>query len=130
METVANIESGLGQFCGTEAYHRLTILPNLVATDGVAWLCKNAECFWLMDAIASYQGKCMKDPMLQDMQFWTLTQNTEDNTAVLICERDTGDVAIKQELEYSSFPLPEIKIWVEKGWAGREVMVAMLPSER
>jgi len=131
MMEVKEIQEGINHFHGTEAYHRIIMSRKLLATDGVAWLCENAESYWLMDAIASHQNKAMKDSMLQDMQFWTLTKNVDGNGAVLICERDTDDVAIKQEIEYSSFPLDEIKIWVEKGYVSEgEVMIAMLPSER
>ena len=128
MKTASEIQTGLNQFYGTEKYHRLTILPSLVATDGVAWLCKNAECFWLMDVVASYQKRAMKDPMLQDMQFWTMT--VKDGMGKVICERDEGDVFVTQKME-TNFPLDEIKIWVERGEAGgNPVMVAMLPNER
>ncbi len=35
----------LGQFTGTEGYHRL--LVNAVLTDGMKFLCEKAGCFWL-----------------------------------------------------------------------------------
>ena len=71
--------------------------------------------------------------MLRDMQFWTLS--VKDNSAALICERDEGDIVIRQNIEYTDFPLPSIRIWLEAGAAiidgtERSVMVAMLPSER
>jgi hypothetical protein len=121
MKSAQEIQDGLAQFYGTEQYHKLNAFSNLKATDGVAWLCQNADCFWLIDIICSYQKKCMKDQMLCDMQFWTLT--AKNNKGLVICERDTGDIAIKQVIDYTDFPLPEIKIWVENG-------VMMLPSER
>jgi hypothetical protein len=107
----------------------------MVHTDGVALMEKLCRAGWLVDAIASYQPKCRKDSMLQHMQFWTLTVDREAKTAVLTCERDTNDVAITQDIEYTDFPLSKIKIWVELGMAnfgrGSEAaMVAMLPSER
>ena len=128
MKTALEIEKELAYCCGTESYHR-TMRPDTVHTDGVLTLAQGADAFWLIDAIVSHQPTCMKDDSLRFMQFWTLT--VKDNSATLICERDTDDVAITQEIEYTDFPLDEIKVWVEKGWTdGREVMVAMLPSER
>jgi len=92
------------------------------------------KAWWLIDAIVSHQPKAMKDTMLRGMQFWTLNVH-DDHSATLICERDSGDVAITQEIPYSDFPLDEIKIWLEPGYTDigngpQTVMVAMLPSER
>ena len=122
IEEVEELESGLSGFYGTEGFHKLCILSDLLATDGVAYLCEKASCYWLFDAIASYQKACRKDAMLKDMQFWTLKVNLKKQSAVLICERDKGDVAFRQKIEYTDFPLSEIKFYVQN-------KVVMLPSE-
>jgi len=126
MITAAELQDALNQAIGTGHYYRWSpLFRNHVLTDGTNFLAENAECYWLMDAIASYHAKAMKDPMLQDMQFWTLT--VKDGKATLICERDTDDVAFKQEIEYTDFPLSEIKMWVER--ADQNTWVILLPSE-
>ena len=128
-ERMANsLKDALDQFIGTEAYHRLSPLHgDLVATDGVKYLCEAAECFWLLDAIASHQPRALRDRMLRDMQFWTLRVN-EDRSAVLEVARDEGDVAFHQDIEFTDFPLPEVRIWVApRGPA--DTYVAMLPDE-
>ncbi len=62
-----------GQFSmGTENYYRHSLVPNFLFTDGVKYLAENAECFWLIDIIASYQAMAKKDEALQAMQFWHL----------------------------------------------------------
>jgi len=131
MLTREQLESGLARFNGTDEYHAHWTKA-FVMTDGVKWLADNAEAHWLIDALASYQPQCMKDPMLKDIQFWSLICNHEhpaegtgrvSGTALLACERDEGDVAITQHIEWTTFPLPVIKLWVEHG-------VIMLPSER
>lgn len=126
------INDGLSNFYGTENYHLLSPLAKLVGlvtTDGVAWLAKNAGCFWLIDEIAAKQPDFKKDKYLRDIQFWTL--KVTGTAASLICERDEGKVAYTKEIPYTDFPLPEIRIWVEAGECGdKPVMVAMLPSER
>jgi hypothetical protein len=91
-------------------------------TDGVRFLAENAGAFWLLDVIASHQPRCRRDPMLRDMQFWTLKVNA-DKSAVVTCERDEGDLAFEQRIERTDFPLDGVRVWVEGG-------VAMLPSER
>jgi hypothetical protein len=39
---------------GTDHYYRFSILTPLVTTDGVMELALAAECFWLLDVIASH----------------------------------------------------------------------------
>ena len=115
-----NLETELSMFTGTQAYHRFSIISKLVMTDGVKYLCEKAGCYWLMDLIASYQQKCMRDSMLRDIQFWTLKVN--DSTGVVTCDRDTDDTAFKQNIPYTDFPLNEIKLYCTNG-------VILLPSE-
>lgn len=117
----------LPQFTGTEGYTRywmgLTFL-----TDGVKYLADTANCYWLLDAIASYQSELDKhaDPRLHEMQIWKLEVHA-DESASLICRAD-ADIppAVAQEIEWTDFPLPEIQIWVAVQDGQR---VALLPSE-
>ena len=128
METM-ELKTALEGFSGTEQYHQHGFFRGLVLTDGCAFLRENANCFWLLDLIGSYQPKCRADEMLRNMQFWTL--KVQGSKATLVCERDSGDVAITKKIGYTDFPLDEIRIWVEAGaCGGRSVMVAMLPGER
>lgn len=122
----------LGSYTGTEHYFKHALFPILVYTDGVKALMEAASAYWLLDAIASHQPQALKDPVLRDMQFWTLRQ--KGNGAELIGERDTGDVAITQDIPWTDFPfdaLKEAKIWVAPtSLDGRNtVWVAYLPSE-
>ena len=113
---VANLKN-LGHFTGTENYYRHGALK---LTDGVKFLADNGDCYWLLDVINSYQSQAKRDPALRYMQFWTL--NVEDGAGNVICERDSGDVAIRQRIPYTDFPLSSVKLYV----AGD---VVMLPSE-
>lgn len=129
MLKASEIISGLNNFYGTEEWHRWSpLFRGIVLTDGALWLAENAECYWLMDAIGSYQPECKKNEMLRDMQFWTLKVDLEKKSATLICERDTGDVAFTQEIEHTSFPLPEIKLYCAAG-GPQNTMVILLPGE-
>jgi len=137
MLSKAEIQNGLAHMTGTEAYHRLSPLHGrMVCTDGVAWLAENADCFWLIDIIASYQSRCAKDEMLRDFQLWTITcepaPEGKMRKATVKCERDTGDQnPIVQEIPMTDFPLDAFKFYVEPGeCGGKPVMVCMLTSER
>ena len=117
---ITELSNELNQFTGTNAYHRFSALSALKLTDGVKYLCDKAGCYWLMDIIASYQKQCRKDEMLQYFQIWIL--KVKDGKGVVICERDTNDVAIKQNIEYTDFPLNLIKLYCQND-------VIMLTSE-
>ena len=124
MMKASELENDLAQFNGTEKYYNYNLFGSKIfLTDGVKYLAENAQCYWLIDAILSYQPKCKKDKMLSQMQFWTLKTNTEKHKAILTCERDSDDIAFTQEIPYTDFPLNEIKIWIENG-------VMCLPQER
>jgi hypothetical protein len=129
-KTPDELAHALTQFTGTEHYYRywggLSFL-----TDGVRFVADEAHCFWLLDAIASYQQQLARHPderlqFLQFLQFWRLRVNT-DKTAVLTCVADSDEPpVVTQQIEMTDFPLPEIQIWV--GIEG-ERKIALLPSE-
>lgn len=129
-------ESDLAQFTGTSGYH--SHFTGMLYTDGVQYLAEQGQCYWLINAIASYQHKLRRDQYLVDFQLWILSVAMEgqrkypfieienDNGCVLTCWRDTPKEGIKpavsQQIEYTDFPLIELKLY-----ACRNVL--MLPSE-
>lgn len=127
MLNATEIQSGLAHFYGTEAYHRLSIFGGLIATDGVRWLAENAGCFWLMDEIGAAQAssKIKGNEGCQFIQFWTL--KVKDNKAELVCEEDTDKPVYSKKIPYTDFPLPEIRLYVQR--ADERTFVVMLPSE-
>jgi hypothetical protein len=125
---------------GTQRYHRLTV-GGLVCTDGVRYLAEQAGAYWLLNVIQSYQGQqaVRKAPF----QVWRLTVDLEAKTGVVLAYEDSDSAngvplvratgsggwprfvpgyLVRQELEYTDFPLPEVKVWVIDG-------VIMLPCE-
>lgn len=127
-------EQALEQFSGTTNYH-LHWTGKLSFTDGVRFLLEEANAYWLIDAIASYQNdsRILNDEMLRDLQFWKL--RVRQNKGVLICSADSGiQPAIVQYIEYTDFPLEKVSIWVERSgfMEGNNIcesMIAMLPGE-
>jgi len=126
-QTPEQLAEALAYFTGTEGYHRYWLgITSL--TDGVKYLADSAKCYWLLDAIGSYQPELAKhtDTRLHEMQFWTLKVNA-DKSAVLTCVADSGEPsAVRQRIESTDFPLPEIQIWVA---IEGERKIALLPSE-
>jgi hypothetical protein len=114
------IESTLAHFTGTESYYQHWT-GRLVYTDGVRFLANAARAHWLIDVIASWQARAHKDPALRDFQLWEVT--VIERRATVVCSRDAGDEGFRQEIPFTDFPLPSIKLYVEWG-------VLLLPSER
>ena len=124
MKNKQEILNGLSDFYGTEQYYKHPF-TGVLFTDGIRYMAESCGAFWLIDEIAFAQRlpKIRNDDKLQEIQFWTLT--VKDKSAVLTCERDEGDVAYRKTIDYTDFPLDEIKVWIEFG----EKPVMLLPSE-
>ncbi|MFM6191146.1 DUF6876 family protein [Planktothrix sp.] len=128
--------SDLSQFTGTETWYRH--FTGLLYTDGIQYLAEQAEAYWLIDAIASYQHQLKRDEYLAYFQVWVLSVAGEGERkypfllpedgykAVLTCWPDTPKEGVKsaviQQIEYTDFPLIELKLYVSDD-------VLMLPSE-
>lgn len=120
------LEAGLAQFTGTVAYHRWSPLcSNYVLTDGALYLATEAGAFWLMDAIASYWGKVKNDPDLLAFQCWEL--KVTGQSAILLGMNGNNEVKIRQSIAWTDFPLCSVKLFVERGEGGLNVI--LLPSE-
>ncbi|MDA2934976.1 hypothetical protein MYX82_11635, partial [Acidobacteria bacterium AH-259-D05] len=79
---------------------------------------EEAECYWLIDIVASYQPKLKQVPF----QLWEL-EVEKDNPGVVTVREDSGKPAlISQEIPYTDFPLEKIQLYCIDG-------VLLLPSE-
>lgn len=116
MQTITSAD--LERFTGTEQYYKNT-MSGLKNTDGVQFLAEKAGAFWLIDAIASYQGD--SKVKAEEFQLWELT--VENSKGVLTMKSDTDQpLIITQDIVFTDFPLPVVKFYLCNG-------VLMLPSE-
>ncbi len=115
----AELRAMLRSFTGTIEYHRHW--SGMRYTDGVEFLVERAKAYWLLDLIASWQLKALHDPWLSEFQLWELFVRP-DRTATAVCSRDSEDVAFRQEIKWTDFPLEYVKLYVEGS-------VVLLPSE-
>ncbi|PZD70208.1 hypothetical protein C1752_16672 [Acaryochloris thomasi RCC1774] len=124
MITAEALQQNLAHCTGTEQWHQHPL--GITYTDGIKILAEDAQCHWLIDAIASHQKsyQIIYNPDLQQFQLWLLTVN-EDKSAVLACYEDspsTCELVITQLIPMTDFILPEIKLYLEQG-------TLLLPSE-
>ena len=126
MKTVDEIKTNLAYAIGSESYTRHNT-GAFVFTDGVNQLREDADAFWLVDAIASYQHKFKK----VEFQVWEL-EVFADKTAVLTMKEDTNcPLLVEQKIHITNFPLDNIKFYVQLGSLDgyNPVFVLMLTSE-
>jgi len=121
--TPNQIKNRLAEHYGTENYYRYKVLwIDALYTDGVQDMAEICKAYWLIDAVMGYQG----DLKGEEFQTWTLTKTnykTKDGFYWLLkCTDGNGNALRKQEIEYSDFPLDEIKLYFTNN-------VLLLPSE-
>jgi hypothetical protein len=108
----------LSQFIGTEKYYRIT--HRHLLTDGTKYLAEKAKCFWLMDAIASHLPKQYHD------FFAVVNLTVKDSAAKLILDDGNGNIFAHQVIEYTDFPLSELRLYCT---FDGEYWLIMLPCE-
>lgn len=131
------LRNNLRGFSGTEAYHQLSIVPSVVATDGVKYLCEQGRCFWFFDVIATHlmsvkMCESAYGPDFTSFHVWTIKK--VDDGAIVEARVDSEEEArIIQEFEYADFPFDEtgeFKLFVAmQPMIDRDVFVVMLPGE-
>ena len=109
----------LTQFIGTTGYYRIS--RRHLLTDGTKYLAEEAECFWMMDAIASHLSEIGTEDW-----FVQVRMTVSGNRATMIYEDGSGSEHARQEIPYTDFPMHAISLYA--CWDG-EHWVIMLPSE-
>lgn len=112
-------QTSLTQFTGTERYYRIS--KRHLLTDGTKYLAEQAECFWMMDAIASHLAE------IGTADWFVVVKTAVKNSKALMVYGDgNGHEHARQEIPYTDLPLAEITLYA--CWDG-EHWVIMLPSE-
>ncbi len=116
------IIEGLRQFTGTSAYYRLN--SRTVLTDGTKFLAENAQCFWLMEAIASHLSAVPTDEYF----CIALLTKGKEHAAYLEIVDDVPQTKYyaTQIVEYTDFPLESIKLYCSRA---EDWWVLLLPQE-
>ena len=109
----------LTQFIGTTGYYRIS--RRHLLTDGTKYLAEEAECFWMMDAIASHLCEIGTEDW-----FVQVRVTVNGYKATMIYEDGNGREHARQDIPYTDFPMPAISLFA--CWDG-EHWVIMLPSE-
>jgi hypothetical protein len=120
-----SLHAHLAHFTGSSTFTRYALVRSVLMTEGVAFLADAAAAHWLTDAIASYQH--LPRVAAQPFQNWCLRVDTAARSAVLtMTDGNSTEGIIRQEIDYTDFPLDEIALWL---CAKGNLQVLMLPGE-
>lgn len=114
----ARIQQELMQFYGSEQWHRTH--PHVLITDGVKYMADHCGAYWLVDCVASYQT--IKKVAKELFQVIDLAVDSENHTAVVTVGDGNENEVFRQDIPYTDFPLPKIRLYYTDG-------VLLLPSE-
>ena len=112
-------ESDLAGFTGSEHVfkHRMT---QVLYTKGVQYVAEKGGAYWLLDKIVIL-SKWEKAIRRESFQVWTLKVG-DKSKATLICDDGNGNEVYREVIEWTDFPLKEIKFYLTSN-------VLMLPRE-
>ena len=112
----------LGGFSGADDYYKHGTI-NL--TNGVFYLAKSAEAFWLLDIIDSLRFcKKVKNESFVVFNLTVDTKRTKKQKfdAIFTADDGNGNILYTQKIIYTDFPLNSIKLYFQNN-------VLMLPGE-
>lgn len=102
------LEKALGQFCnGTDEI--TSLYPHVSITDGVKFLCQQAQCLWLIDVIASYQF--LPRVAQEAFQVIDLRVDVEHKKGHIEVGDGNEHIIHRQEIPYTDFPLAHIRLY-------------------
>jgi hypothetical protein len=118
-----DLKLDLKQFIGTTAYHKLSIY-NVYATDGVAYFCDNAECYWLFDEMSDFITRKTNEVfVVADINCYN-TQNGHCAT-IKFTDGNYNELGGKV-IDWTDLPVGEWKFFISNY---PEQKIIMLPSE-
>lgn len=120
---MTKLELDLERFTGTTDYYKLT--NSVYLTDGTKYLADQANCYWLMDVIASHLA------MVRTYETFLVAVLHKNEKGEALFEL-VDDVPYRkrwarQEIEWTDFPLSEIKLYI--GRVSETAYAIYLPSE-
>lgn len=113
-------EADLRQFTGTETWYRHALNRKVLYTEGAQFVAEHGGAYWLLDEIALTQLGDRKVAS-EGFQVWNLCVR-ENHTATLACDDGNGNIVFTKELQFTDFPLKEIKFYFTDN-------TILLPSE-
>jgi hypothetical protein len=123
-QSAAALESSLAQFYGSDSLTRWSPLTRSLLSDGALYLAENAGAYWLFDAIDSHLTTRGANALTE----FTVARlhRLPNDAAELTLDDGNGNIYATQRIEFTDFPLAEIKLYACYNGAG---WTHLLPGE-
>ena len=113
------LEADLERFTGSETWWKNPLFPGYSYTDGVKYLAREANAYWLITDILS---TARRNKILRTEPFIVWTLNVKDKKATLTADDGNENILYTKEYDYTDFPLDSVKLYLTNN-------VLLLPSE-
>lgn len=122
-----NLNDHLRHHMGTEHYYRATLARNFVITEGLKEACEKAQCFWLLDILATEGIQIMKRED-EYLVFAELKRpDLSLSKALLVISDGNNNRYLSKVIDFTTFEYEEFLI--KMAFAGDGMYIACLPSE-
>lgn len=118
MKNANELLSELSQFTGTTQWFYHPLFSKYRYTDGIRFLAKEAECYWLLEYIFSNQ--MIAEIKATEFQVWKIF--VKDEAATIKVEDGNKNIVKEFKIAFTTFPIAELTVWFIDG-------VLLLPSE-
>jgi hypothetical protein len=119
-DTKTITKAALMQFTGSEQWYRHSLVRKVLYTEGVQYVAETAGAYWLVDEIAFAQA--VPAVAAEEFQHWKLAVDTAKSNAILTCDDGNDRIVMRKKLEFTDFPLDEIRFYFTDN-------TILLPSE-
>lgn len=116
----------LSRFTGTEKYYRLTLVKDVLFTDGVKEAAEKYNIFWLMDIIATDAKQVMRREGASMVYMKLHRPDLSLSKAIFTVEDGNSHRYFSKVIEFTDFKHESFNIWMV--YDG-EHYVCLLPSE-
>lgn len=107
-QELLTLKAELRQFTGSDICYKHSWMQYHY-TEGVRYLARQAECYWLLDHIVFNQAlDVLKN---QPFQVWKITVHKDDSARIAVEDGNDKELTFFN-LGYTDFPLEEFTLWL------------------
>ena len=115
------VKAGLAYYTGCEQPYKHPFFKSLRYTDGVQFLVKEAQAYWLLDIIGSILNK-IKQHDFATINLKVYRLGNGQTKALFTADDGNDNIFYRQTIDFTDFPLDEIKLFYTND-------ILLLPSE-
>ena len=103
------LNSQLEYFTGTQQFYYLPLFRKFRYTDGIKFLAREAECYWLLEFIFLAQDDI--EVSSQVFQTWKIKVNSDNSCNIHVEDGNHNIVKSFEQIPFTDFPLESMELW-------------------